>query len=43
MTSMYASQWFLTMFATLLPFNLVYRIMDLFLLEVGVVWGVAKC
>lgn len=29
----YASQWFLTMFATVLPLNAVFRIMDIFLWE----------
>lgn len=32
----YASQWFLTMFATVLPLNAVFRIMDIFLWEVGI-------
>lgn len=32
-TSMYASSWFLTLFATVLPLNLVSRIMDVFLSE----------
>ena len=32
-TSMYASPWFLTMFASVLSLNVVFRIMDIFLLE----------
>eukprot|EP00051_Salpingoeca_urceolata_P031265 m.10993 g.10993 ORF g.10993 m.10993 type:complete len:586 (+) comp3904_c0_seq1:273-2030(+) len=32
-TSMFASQWFLTLFATTLPLSAVFRILDLFLLE----------
>jgi hypothetical protein len=32
-TSMWASSWFLTMYATSLPLAVVFRIMDLFLLE----------
>ena len=33
-TSMYASPWFLTMFASVLSLNVVFRIMDIFLVEV---------
>jgi hypothetical protein len=33
MTSMYASPWFLTMFASVLSLNVVFRIMDVFLME----------
>ena len=33
---MYASAWFLTMFASVLSLNVVFRIMDIFLVEVGV-------
>lgn len=32
-TSMYASAWFLTMFASVLSLNVVFRIMDIFLVE----------
>lgn len=32
-TSMYASPWFLTLFASVLPLNLVFRVMDLLLVE----------
>ena len=31
---MYASAWFLTMFASVLSLNVVFRIMDIFLVEV---------
>jgi len=34
-TSVYASSWFLTLFSTQLPLNIVCRIMDLFLSEVN--------
>ena len=30
---MYASQWFLTLFTTKFPLNVVFRIIDLFLLD----------
>ena len=33
---MYASPWFLTMFASVLSLNVVFRIMDIFLMEVCV-------
>ena len=33
-TSMYASAWFLTMFASVLSLSVVFRIMDIFLVEV---------
>ena len=32
-TSMYASSWFLTLFATSLPLNIAFRVMDAILLE----------
>ena len=32
-TSMYASPWFLTMFASVLSLNVVFRIMDIYLVE----------
>ena len=32
-TSMYASPWFLTMFASVLSLNVVFRIMDIFFVE----------
>jgi len=37
-TSMYASSWFLTLFATQLPLELANRIMDVFVSEVGLVF-----
>ena len=35
-TSMYASSWFVTLFASTLSLNVVYRIMDAFLVDVSV-------
>ena len=32
-TSMYASAWFLTMFASVLSLNVAFRVMDIFLVE----------
>ena len=32
-THMYASQWFLTVFAAKFPLNLAYRVFDIFLAE----------
>lgn len=34
---MFASQWFLTLFMTKFPLNLVFRIFDIFLAEVSLV------
>ena len=34
-TSMYASSWFLTLFATVVPMSVACRVMDLFISEVG--------
>ena len=34
-TSMYASSWFLTLFATVVPLSVACRVMDLFISEVS--------
>jgi len=37
-TSMYASSWFLTLFATVVPLSVACRVMDLFISEVNHNW-----
>lgn len=42
-TSMYATQWFMTLFAYKFPMDIVFRILDLFLVEGGILFLISGC